>query len=90
MKVRRIEKLAKIVAERRRECRHASACFDQVFRSAGGHHAAADDDCSLAAKVEKYRQMAHGYPAPDRNARAARLGSRGLRGAVDQFTRRPF
>ena len=71
VKVRRIEKLAKIVAERRRECRHASAGSDQVFRPSRGHHAAADDDCGLTAELEKNRQMAHGYPAPDRIARGA-------------------
>ena len=63
-------KLAKIVAERRRECRHARAGFDQVLRPSRGHHAA-DDDCGLTAELEKNREMAHGYPAPDRNARGA-------------------
>jgi hypothetical protein len=42
-----------------------------VFRPSRGHHAAADDDCGLTAELEKNRQMAHGYPAPDRNARGA-------------------
>ena len=71
VKVRRIEKLAKIVAERRRKRRHARAGLDQVFRPSRGHHAAADDDCGLTAELEKNRQMAHGYRAPDRIARGA-------------------
>ena len=71
VKVRRIEKLAKIVAERGREGRHARAGSDQVFRPSRGHHAAADDDCGLTAELEKNRQVAHGYPAPDRVARGA-------------------
>src|ERR1700722_13432384 len=71
VKVRHIEKLAKIVAERRRKRRHASACSDQVFRASRGHHAAANDDCGLITELEKNRQMAHGYPAPDRIARGA-------------------
>jgi len=70
-KVRLIEKFAKIVAERSRECGHACARPDEMFRPARGDCPAADDDCSLAAKVEKNRQMAHGYPAPDRIARGA-------------------
>ena len=48
-------KLAKIVAERRRECRHARAGFDQVLRPSRGHNAAADDDCGLIAELEKNR-----------------------------------
>ena len=59
-KVRLFEKLAKIVAERGRECRHASAGVDEVFRPSRRHSAAADDDCSLSAELEKNRQMAHG------------------------------
>ena len=70
-KIRRIEKLAKIVGERWRECRHASAGFDEVFRSSRRDRAAADDDCGLTTELEKNRQMAHGYPAPDRIARGA-------------------
>jgi hypothetical protein len=61
-----------------------------MFRSPRGRRAAADDDCSLAVEIEKNRQMAHGYPAPDRIARGARSPSGRLRRAVVQFTRRPF
>jgi hypothetical protein len=42
-----------------------------VFRPSRRDRAAPDDDCGLAAKLEKNRQMAHGYPAPDRIARRA-------------------
>jgi hypothetical protein len=42
-----------------------------VFRPSRGNHATTDDDCGLAAKLEEDRQMAHGYPAPDRIARGA-------------------
>ncbi len=74
-KVRLIEKLAEIVGERGRECRHASAGLDEVFRASRRHHAAADDDRRLAAELEKDRQMAHGYRARDRTgARGGRAG----------------
>jgi hypothetical protein len=89
-KVRLIEKLAKIVAERGCEYRHASAGLDEMFRPSRGRRAAAYDDGSLAAKVEKDRQMAHGYPTPDRIARGAASPGGGLRRAGVQFTRRPF
>ena len=89
-KVRLIEKFAKIIAERGCECRHASADLDEMFRPSRGCRAAAYDDCSLAAKVEKNRQMAHGYPAPDRIAGGGPSPGGGLRRAGVQFTRRPF
>ena len=90
LKVRLVEKLAKIVAERGSECRHASAGLDEMFRPSRRRRAAAHDDCSLAAKVEKDRQMAHGYPTPDRIAGGAPSPRGGLRRAGVQFTRRPF
>ena len=90
MEVRLIEKFAKIVAERRRERGHASPGFDEMFGPSRGWRAAADDDCRLAAQIEKNRQMAHGYRAPDRNARGVRSGEREIRWAGVQITRRPF
>ena len=79
-KVRLIEKLAKIVAERGRECRHARAGLDEVFRPSRRHRAAAYNDCGLAGELKKNRQMAHGYRARDRNARSARFRDGRMRG----------
>ena len=76
-KVRRIEKPAKIVGERGGERRHACAGFDEMLRPSRCDRPAADDDRSLAAKLEKNRQMAHGYRARDRIAHVARPAGRG-------------
>ena len=87
-KVRRIEKLAKIFAERGCERRHAGAGPDDVFRPSRRHNSAPDDDRGLAAELEKNRQLPHGYRAPDRiGARRAGPRGGGLRGAGVQFTR---
>ena len=89
-KVRRIEKLAKIVGKRGRERRHVRAGLDEVFRPSRGNRAAADDDRGLAAELKKNRQMAHGYAAAERNPRGARLAGWKWGTANVQFTRLLF
>ena len=79
MKVRLIEELAKIVCQRGRICRHARAGLDEVFRSPRGHYAATDDECRLSAKLEKNRQMAHGYPAQRSRMRASAGAGEGIK-----------
>ena len=54
-KVRGVEKLAKIVGERGRERRHAGARLDEMLRPSRRRRAAANDDRSLAVKLEKNR-----------------------------------